>query len=167
MSNKEGKEVQLLFGLEAQGHIETIESFIQDNKYDYWNDRNFDKWRDLAKVIGWCPVTANNHYIEYLQKKKAKVEAERDAYKEKLGEPIEIELGHGDKLVSDIYDDKNGEWSGIAISDGNTPVGEFSDEVFNSVADLNAHLIIRTKNPKSLDVIIAACERAKLKILDN
>lgn len=77
---------------------------------------------------------------------------------------LEIELGHGDKLVTDIYDDINGEWAGIAISDGNCPVGEFAKIDAERVGDLNPDLIITTKNPKSLDVIIDACERAKTRL---
>lgn len=77
---------------------------------------------------------------------------------------LEIELGHGDKLVSDIYDEKNGKWAGIAMCDGNCPVGEFINTGAKMVADLNPHVVIRTANPDSLDVIIQACERAKEKL---
>ena len=74
---------------------------------------------------------------------------------------LEIKLGNGDKLVTDIYDDINGEWAGIAISDGTTPVGDFAETGADRVSDLEPELTITTSNPLSLDVIIQACERAK------
>lgn len=73
---------------------------------------------------------------------------------------MEIELGHGKHLVTDIFD-PDGEWAGIAISEGECPVGEFAETDAETVADLNPLVIIKTENPASLDVIIAACERAK------
>ena len=79
-------------------------------------------------------------------------------------ETLNIELGNGDKLVTDIWDDKNGEWAGIAISDGEAEVGEFIDTGADRVGELKPHVTIVTTNPKSLDVIIAACERAKTKL---
>ena len=79
-------------------------------------------------------------------------------------ETLEIELGHGDKLVTDIYDDKNREWSGIAISNGDCPVGEFIATGADRVAELEPLVTIITANTASLDVIIAACERAKEKL---
>ncbi|MCG7932119.1 MAG: hypothetical protein N0E44_18975 [Candidatus Thiodiazotropha lotti] len=74
-----------------------------------------------------------------------------------------IELGHGDKLVTDICDPA-GEWAGITISDGKCIVGETIETGAECVSDLNPELVIVTSNPKSLDVIIEACERAKLSI---
>lgn len=77
---------------------------------------------------------------------------------------LELHLGAGDKLVSDVYDDVNGEWSGIAISDGDCPVGEFINTGAKMLDDLDPLLVIKTSNPKSLDVVIAACERAKARL---
>ncbi|MGY8872167.1 MAG: hypothetical protein ACKVJE_17145 [Pseudomonadales bacterium] len=74
---------------------------------------------------------------------------------------LQIELGHGDKLVTDIYDDANGNWAGIAISEGSTPVGEFAETGVDRVNELDPEITIITSNPASLDVIIQACERAK------
>ncbi len=76
-------------------------------------------------------------------------------------ESLNIELGHGDKLITDIYDDKNGVWAGISISHGKCPVGEFIDTGADRVLDLSPVVTITTASPKSLDVLIAACERAK------
>ena len=64
------------FGLEAQGHIETIESELKR-----WNENmkmNFPDsdanmayskhvWESIGKKIGWCPFTAALHYFEYLE----------------------------------------------------------------------------------------------------
>jgi len=76
---------------------------------------------------------------------------------------MNIELGNGDKLVTDIFA-PDGEWCGIAISEGDCPVGEFADIEAETVGELEPLLTITTKDPKSLDVIIAACERAKAQV---
>jgi len=76
---------------------------------------------------------------------------------------LNIILGYGDKLVSNIHDDENGEWVGIAISDGDCPVGDFADIEAKTVNELKPLVVIKTANMASLDVIIAACERAKAK----
>jgi len=74
---------------------------------------------------------------------------------------IEIELGYADKIISDIYDDIDNKWAGIAISDGECPVGETINTGAKMIDDLNPLIVIKTANIKSLDVIIAACNRAK------
>lgn len=74
---------------------------------------------------------------------------------------LEIILGYGDKIVSNIHDDESGEWVGIAISDGDCPVGEFTEIEAKTVNELNPLMVIKTANMASLDVIISACERAK------
>jgi hypothetical protein len=78
---------------------------------------------------------------------------------------LEIELGHGDKIVTDIYDPE-GQWAGIAISNGDCPVGEFIETGAKTVGDLEPLLTITTANPKSLKVVIQACERAIEKLKD-
>ncbi len=65
------------FGLEQQGHIETIESELKrwnsiGLKGDYpKSDMKYCKqvWDDIGKKIGWCPLSAALHYFEYLDKK--------------------------------------------------------------------------------------------------
>ncbi len=71
----------------------------------------------------------------------------------------DIELGFGNKIISDIHNHEEG-WAGFCVSHGNCPVGE---EIYAGKTDieLGAFLRIRTSNPDSLDVIIEACERAK------
>jgi len=71
-----------------------------------------------------------------------------------------IELGHGDKIVTDIHNKDEG-WAGFAISDGECEVGEAFETDAKTDIEMGAKFRIITKNPKSLDVIIAACERAK------
>jgi hypothetical protein len=73
---------------------------------------------------------------------------------------MQIELGHGDKLVTDTHNFEEG-WAGFCISDGDCAVGETIDMRVETDLELKPELRIITKNPKSLDVIIAACERAK------
>lgn len=60
------KNVKVVFGLEAQGHIPTIEAILDDlGSNDY-------AWEKIGKEIGWCDKTARNHYITYLIKKDGK-----------------------------------------------------------------------------------------------
>lgn len=62
-----------MFGLEAQGHIPTIESELKRwNDNEYGNDMTYCKavWDGIGKKIGWCPFTASLHYFEYLNKNK-------------------------------------------------------------------------------------------------
>ena len=75
---------------------------------------------------------------------------------------LEIELGNGDKLISDIYAN-NGEWVGISISDAVSPTAVGEDVITDAktVEGLKPNVTIKTSNPASLDVLIWACERAK------
>lgn len=49
----------VLFGLEAQGHIPTIEKMLAENK----------TWDEIGKNIGWMPDTAQEHYERYLKRR--------------------------------------------------------------------------------------------------
>ena len=71
---------------------------------------------------------------------------------------LNIELGFGDKIITDIYDDIEHEWAGIAISNGKCETGA------KTVEELNPILTIKSGDTKSIDVLIAALERAKTKI---
>jgi len=66
-----------------------------------------------------------------------------------------IELGNGDKIVTDIYNSKE-KWAGFCISDYDSKLCE----VIN--ADNDFKLI--ASNVQSLDSVIAACERAKIQL---
>lgn len=67
--------VKIVFGLEAQGHIPTIEKMLL-----YWNepriegqvDMTYEKcvWEQIGRKIGWCPFTASLSYFQYLNNKK-------------------------------------------------------------------------------------------------
>jgi hypothetical protein len=60
------KDLKIVFGLEAQGHIPTIEKILDDlGSNDY-------AWEKIGKEIGWCDKTARNHYITYLREKYKK-----------------------------------------------------------------------------------------------
>jgi len=50
------------FGLEGQGHIQTVEQMLQENK----------TWMEIGEQIGWCHKTAKQHYMMYLVSKKSK-----------------------------------------------------------------------------------------------
>jgi hypothetical protein len=59
----EKKNLKIVFGLEAQGHIPIIEKILDEigsNEY---------AWEKIGKEIGWCPQTAAYHYISYLRRK--------------------------------------------------------------------------------------------------
>lgn len=66
---------KILFGLEAQGHIPTIQAEIKrwNDSYrkNYPNeplDMTYSKhvWNGIGKIIGWCPFSAALAYFEYL-----------------------------------------------------------------------------------------------------
>jgi hypothetical protein len=48
----------VLFGLQAQGHIPTVESMLKQEK----------SWEEIGKKINWCPETAKKHYQYYVEK---------------------------------------------------------------------------------------------------
>lgn len=50
---------KIAFGLEAQGHIETIERLLTK-----WG-KNYHAWIDIGAAIGWDPLTACINYREY------------------------------------------------------------------------------------------------------
>tara|TARA_R110000850_G_C9996087_1_gene467936 strand:- start:1575 stop:1850 length:276 start_codon:yes stop_codon:yes gene_type:complete len=81
------------------------------------------------------------------------------------GETLLIELGDGAKRISDFYDPERGEWAGFIVSDNpkKSEVGEIVSPEVKFVSELDPQLIVVPSNPESLDVIIAACERAKLR----
>jgi len=73
----EEKNLKIAFGLEAQGHIPTIERMIKE--FNAPSDTNPDGedishslylWDKIAKEIGWDAKTAMAYYIRYLRNKK-------------------------------------------------------------------------------------------------
>ena len=79
---------------------------------------------------------------------------------------LDIELGKGNTIVSDVHN-VDGKWAGICISYGEARTGELVELEGDTDEEIGAVLRIRSTNPKSLDVVIAACERAKALIPDN
>ena len=62
----EKKNLKIVFGLEAQGHIPNIEKILDEfgsNEY---------AWEKIGKEINWCPKTACYHYVTYLRSKNGK-----------------------------------------------------------------------------------------------
>ena len=67
---------KIVFGLEAQGHIPTIQAELKrwnDNyKKQFPNEEPLDMsyskdvWEGIGKIIGWCPFSAALRYFEYL-----------------------------------------------------------------------------------------------------
>ena len=67
----EKKGLKVVFGLEAQGHIPTIEAELKKWN-EYGTDMTYckDVWNGIGKKIGWCSFTAALSYFEYLNKKQ-------------------------------------------------------------------------------------------------
>ncbi len=73
--NAENKNLKIVFGLEAQGHIPTIQAELKKwNENEYETDMTYNKhvWEKIGKIIGWCPFTASLAYFEWLDKNKNK-----------------------------------------------------------------------------------------------
>lgn len=61
------KGFTIKFGLEQQGHIETIEKTLDElGSNDY-------SWKKIGELIGWCPNAARDYYIVYLQNANEKL----------------------------------------------------------------------------------------------
>lgn len=79
---EEKKDLKIVFGLEAQGHIPTIQTEINrwnksfQSDYPEHKDINmmYSKhvWDGIGKIIGWCPFTAALNYFEWLSKNEKK-----------------------------------------------------------------------------------------------
>jgi hypothetical protein len=64
----EEKKPKVVVGLEAQGHIKTIEDYLKK-----WDDSmlySIHVWREIGNRIGWCPHMATLDYFRYLSRKK-------------------------------------------------------------------------------------------------
>ena len=59
----EKKGLKVLFGLEQQGHIATIEKILNE----FGSATSEYVWEKIGKEIGWCPNAAARRYIEYLR----------------------------------------------------------------------------------------------------
>ena len=74
----EKKWLKVVFGLESQGHIPTIQAEIKrwndSYKEQFPNEEPLDMtyskhvWDGIGKIIGWCPFTAALSYFEWLNK---------------------------------------------------------------------------------------------------
>jgi len=61
----EKKGAKIKFGLEQQGHIQTIEKMLNE----FGSAKSEYIWEKIGKEIGWCPRTASLYYLEYLRNK--------------------------------------------------------------------------------------------------
>ena len=71
----------------------------------------------------------------------------------------DIEMGHGNLVISDIHNADEG-WVGVAFTDDNCPVGEYFDTDAETDNEMGAFMRIRTSNRKSIQVLIYALLRA-------
>lgn len=71
--DKKGMAVK--FGLEAQGHIPTIEAELKRWSEDAGTDMayNIHVWEAIGKKIGWHPFSAALAYFEFLNKQKKNI----------------------------------------------------------------------------------------------
>ena len=77
----------------------------------------------------------------------------------------EIQLGNADTLISDINNEAEG-WAGVCFSEHDCEVGEEFKTDAKTDNELGAFFRIISTNPKSLDVLIEALQRAKV-FIDN
>lgn len=77
--NLDNKDFKVSFGLEAQGHIPTIQAELKrwnESYAEQFPDEPLDMiyskhvWQDIGKIIGWCPFTAALDYLKWLHKNK-------------------------------------------------------------------------------------------------
>jgi hypothetical protein len=57
--------VKIVFGLEAQGHIPTIEEELKKRE----DHHSKDVWEEIGKKIGWDSFTACTFYFNYREEK--------------------------------------------------------------------------------------------------
>lgn len=50
-------DCEVVFGLQAQNHISTIENMLDEHK----------SWDEIANEIGWDKDTMITHYVQYLR----------------------------------------------------------------------------------------------------
>jgi hypothetical protein len=55
------QDAKIRFGLEAQGHIPTIEAMLKE-----WGGSSKYAWEAIGKKIGWCPFSACASYLSYI-----------------------------------------------------------------------------------------------------
>ncbi len=73
---------------------------------------------------------------------------------------LTIELGNGDTVITDILGPE-AKWAGVCFTRHECPVGTYVDMGADTDIEMGAFFRIVATDPKSLDVLIAACERAK------
>ena len=65
---------KVLFGLEQQGHIKTIEEMLDKHR----------NWDEINKTIGWAGDAANKEYIRLLRKENDKIKKDLKAWQKML-----------------------------------------------------------------------------------
>lgn len=86
------------FGLEAQGHIPTIEAELarwNDNEFGVDMTYNRDVWVGIGKKIGWEAFSAALAYFEYRNKSKV------SSFVGKKFRDLDNRLNH---IIDEIYD---------------------------------------------------------------
>ena len=79
---------------------------------------------------------------------------------------ITIELGNADHVITDVLLEDEG-LAGIAFTLQQCPIGEEFETEAKTDIEMHSYLRIISSKPESLDVIIAACERAKARLEDE
>lgn len=99
MNTEQLKPNKVLFGLEAQGHIKTIEDYFArfEDKELMMYDCN--AWSAISEKIGWSPFGAAMAYFKYLK------EANNNA--ESMAVDVETIAKIGDTVIHSRYGNKN------------------------------------------------------------
>lgn len=67
----EAQNMKITFGLEQQGHIDTIEKMIDEYSTERGGlSSSVHLWTKIANKIGWDCKIAMAHYIHYLRTQK-------------------------------------------------------------------------------------------------
>jgi hypothetical protein len=78
---------------------------------------------------------------------------------------ITIELGHGDHIITDVLLPDGS--AGIAFTVQDCEIGKVFNTDVKTDIDMHSYFRIVSSESASLDVIIAACERAKERMNDG
>ena len=73
LTKVENKSLKIALGLEAQGHLPTIEKILNKwNQNDMGVDMTYTRhvWVEIGDAIGWDSLTAALSYFEHLNRQK-------------------------------------------------------------------------------------------------
>lgn len=69
---------KVLFGLEQQGHIQTIEDILE--RFGPGMEYSKEVWEIIGEKIGWCPFTAALSYFKYMAERDQQEVATKETH---------------------------------------------------------------------------------------